>query len=175
MRTRPDIALYDRKLTTAEIRHRIETYHRPYQTKLESLLDQAYQRSGAVWHVNCHSMPAITDEMSPEGEAGLERPDMIIGTQDGTTSGPEFTERVRATLSGFGYDVRVDEYFKGVELIRAFSDPAVDRHSLQIEINRGLFMNEETGERSENYGTLRAHITGLVEALAGYAREKTGR
>jgi len=175
VRTRPNITLYDRLLTTAEIRHRIEVYHQPYHDKLKSLLDEAHASSGAVWHVNCHSMPAITDEMSPEGKAGLERPDMIIGTQDGTTAGPEFTERVRATLAGFGYDVRVDEYFKGVELIRAFSNPSIDRHSLQIEINRGLFMNEETGERSENYGSLRAHITGLVESLAGYAREKTGR
>jgi len=173
LRTRPNIQLYDRRLTTDEIRHRIAVFHRPYHEKLKSLLDEAHARSGIVWHVNCHSMPAVTDEMSPEGKPGLKRPDMIIGTQDGTTAGPEFTEVVRATLAGFGYDVRVDEYFKGVELIGAFSNPSVDRHSLQIEINRGLFMNEETGERSENYATLRAHVTGLVEALAGYAREKT--
>jgi N-formylglutamate deformylase len=162
--------LYGRKLTVKEIKHRIDTYLHPYQGKLKDELDRVYDKFGGVWHINCHSMPRVTTERAPEGVAGLIRSDFIIGTLDGAAAGDEFTELVRATLAGFGYDVRVNEFFKGVELIRAFSDPSQNRHSLQIEINRGLYMDEETGWRNDNYEALKDHISELVSVLADYAK-----
>jgi len=165
-----DADLYDRKLTVAEIRHRIDAYLTPYQAKLKQELDGLYEEFGGVWHVNCHSMPSLTTARSPEGEAGLTRPDFIIGTLDGQSSGPEFADIARATLAGFGYDVRVDEFYKGVELIRAFSDPAANRHSLQIEINRRLYMDEALGWRNDNFDQLKGHMGELIDRLADYAR-----
>ncbi len=165
-----DADLYDRKLTVAEIKHRIETYLVPYQAKLKEELDRAFDHFGGVWHVNCHSMPRITTARGPEGKAGLIRPDFVIGTLDGEAAGEEFTELVRATLAGFGYDVRVNENYKGVELIRAFSDPAANRHSLQIEINRGLYMDEKSGWRSENFEILKGQMGEMIAVLADYAK-----
>jgi len=164
-----DADLYERKLTVAEVKHRIDTYLRPYQAKLKDELDRMFAHFGGVWHVNCHSMPRLTTKRSPERKAGLLRPDFIIGTLDGDAAGEEFTELTRATLASFGYDVRVNEQFKGVELIRAFSDPAQNRHSLQIEINRGLYMNEQTGWQNDTYETLKGHMDELIGVLADYA------
>jgi len=165
-----DADLYGRKLTVAEVRHRIDTYLNPYQRKLCQELDRIDATFGGVWHVNCHSMPRMTTARGPEGKAGLIRPDFIIGTLDGAAAGEEFTELTRATLAGFGYDVRVNENFKGVELIRMFSDPSANRHSLQIEINRGLYMDEQTGWRNDTYETLKGHMNDLIRVLADYAK-----
>jgi len=163
--------MYGRKLTVEEIRRRIDCYFLPYQNKLKRELDRVYQKCGAVWHVNCHSMPSVTTARSPEGRVGLIRPDFIIGTLDGKAAGRAFTDVVRSTLAGFGYDVRVDEYYKGVELIRAFSDPTRNRHSLQIEIRRNLYMDEKSGCRNDNYSNLKMHIGRLIDVLANYARQ----
>lgn len=167
-KTPGNMDLYDRKLTAEEVRHRIDTYLLPYQGKLKSELDRIYQKFGSVWHINCHSMPEFSNDRSPEGRAGVRRPDFVIGTQDGKTAGAEITELTRATLAGFGYDVRVNEVYKGVELVGAFSDPAANRHSLQIEINRCLYMDEKTGWRNEHYEKTKSHMGDLIKVLAAY-------
>src|SRR4051794_17603315 len=51
--------IYDGKLPFAEAEARIEQLYRPYHAALAGLLDEAVERFGAVWLIDCHSMPAI--------------------------------------------------------------------------------------------------------------------
>jgi N-formylglutamate amidohydrolase len=67
----------------------------------------------------------------------------------------------------------VNDPYKGVELVRAYSDPANGRHSLQIEINRALYMNEASLERDGGFERLRRNLTALAGVLCDYARAKT--
>jgi hypothetical protein len=71
-----------------------------------------------------------------------------------------------------GFEVKVNDPYKGVELVRAFSDPASRRHSLQIEVNRRLYMNERTREKSGGFSALSQSITALLEKIAGYAADR---
>jgi N-formylglutamate deformylase len=166
---RPGIEVYDRKLSVAEVKARIERYHQPYHETLGDALQRAHAKFGAVWHVNCHSMPATSDVRSPEGP-GCARPDFSLGDRDGTTCDLEFTNFVSWTLRQMGYVVAINAPYKGVELVRAFSDPAARKHSLQIEINRKLYMDEITREKNAGFEILRADISKLVDAICQYAR-----
>ena len=65
--------------------------------------------------------------------------------------------------------MRVNDPYKGVELVKAYSNPAAGRHSLQIEINKRLYMEEQTRTRGAGYGALRANLTRLIEAIRDYA------
>jgi N-formylglutamate deformylase len=156
--------IYSRRLTLAEVQQRIEHYHRPYHQALQSLLDAAHARFGVVYHFNCHSMNAVSGLMG-EGGAGVARADIVLGDRDGTTCAPEFTAFVRDTLSGFGYDVKVNDPFKGVELVRAYADPARGRHSLQIEVNKRLYMNSDTLTRHEGFVRLQGQLMQLLAAV----------
>ena len=49
--------IYDRKLTLAEVRHRIQAYYEPYHAALSRAIGDTVRRFGAVWHLNLHSMP----------------------------------------------------------------------------------------------------------------------
>lgn len=169
----PGGAVYDRKLSVEEVRHRLARYYWPYHRTLAECLDDVYRRSGAVWHVNCHSMPATSTSVSPEGP-GVVRPHFCLGTREGTACDPDFAHAVRESLSGMGYWVSVDDPYKGVELVRRYSDPARGRHSLQIEVNRGLYMDEERIERSRGFARLSADLTRLVEVICDYARSNAG-
>src|SRR6185312_11380529 len=95
------------------------------------------------------------------------------GDRDGTTCEPAFTELAAKTLRGMGYEVKVNDPYKGVELVRAFSDPAAQRHSLQIEVNRKLYMDERTREKGAGFEKLRGDIGRLIEAVAAYAQERS--
>jgi len=166
--------IYARKLPVAEVEQRIERYHRPYHRSLVEALDAAYARHGTVFHINCHSMPAIGGKHG-EGGAGIARADFVLGDRDGTTCDAAFTEFVRGTLAALGYDVKVNDPYKGVELVKAYSRPADRRHSLQIEINKRLYMDEATRERHGGFATLQDHLRQLTEGILDYARAATAR
>lgn len=161
-------AIYARKLTSGEVQQRIDRCYRPYHEALSRILERAHARFGRFWHLNCHSMPAVAGKISIEGQ-GVLRPDFVLGDRDGTSCEPEFTAFVHATLQDMGYDVRVNYPYKGVELVRAYSDPRRQRHSLQIEVNRRLYMNEATLERNDGYALLKIHIERLLAAIREYA------
>lgn len=167
----PGGPVYDRKLTVDEARRRIDHYYWPYHRELESALDDVYRKAGAVWHVNCHSMPAVSTNVAPEGP-GVRRPDFCLGTRDGTTCERDFVHSVRDCLASLGYAITIDDPFKGVELVRRYSAPTRGRHSLQIEINRGLYMDEARLEKSSGFAELKANLAHLARHVCDYARER---
>ncbi|MEQ1803904.1 MAG: N-formylglutamate amidohydrolase [Burkholderiaceae bacterium] len=156
--------IYARLLSVAEVQLRIARCHAPYHAALRSLLDRAHARFGVVYHINCHSMNAVSGAMG-EGGAGVARADIVLGDRDGSTCDPAFTEFVRATLTGFGYDVKVNDPFKGVELVRAYSNPAAGRHSLQLEVNKRLYMDEARRAKHGGFDTLQEHLMRLLGAV----------
>jgi N-formylglutamate amidohydrolase len=167
---RPGLQMYNRKLTVAEFKHRIDAYYRPYHDAVAQTIDGAAARFGAVWHINCHSMPSTRGPRN--SGTGWERADFVLGDRDGTTCSVGFRRLVQGTLQGLGYEVRVNDPYKGVELVRRFGEPRLGRHSLQIEVNRRLYMNEDTLERTAGYDWLKRDITALVSAIADYARDQ---
>ena len=161
--------IYARKLRAAEVQARIATCYAPYHKAVRDAINAAHKHYGAVWHVNCHSMPATSSVISEEGP-GVARADFVLGDRDGSTCAPAFTAMVATTLRGMGYDVRINDPYKGVELVRAYSDPAAHKNSLQIEVNRRLYMDEASRERNANYPALEADFTQLIKAIADFAR-----
>lgn len=159
-----DRPIYDRRLSVAEMQRRIQRCHRPYHATLQGLLDGAHARFGAVWHINCHAMGPNTS-VSIEGVAGRPRADIVLGDRDGTTCAPEFTAFVRDTLAGHGYRVQVNEPFKGVELVRAQGHPASGRHSLQLEVNKRLYMETDSLRKHAGFELLQGHLMALLDSI----------
>ncbi|HXF45293.1 MAG TPA: N-formylglutamate amidohydrolase, partial [Burkholderiaceae bacterium] len=159
--------IYGRKLKVEEVAARIERVHAPYHRALAALLDDVHARFGRVVHLNCHSMAAVGGKMA-EGGAGRPRADFVLGDRDGTSCAPALTEFVRATLAAMDYEVRVNDPYKGVELVRAYSDPARGRHSLQIEINKRLYMDEATRRKHAGFARLQRDLARLAAAIRDY-------
>ena len=160
--------VYARRLSPTEVQQRIRRCHAPYHGTLRSLLDAAHARFGQVVHINCHSMNAVAGSQG-EGGAGNVRADFVLGDRDGSTCDPALTSFVRATLSDLGYDVKINDPFKGVALVQAYSDPAQGRHSLQIEINKRLYMDEHTQLRHAGFAPLQRNLMQLIDALIARA------
>lgn len=153
--------LYDRPLSVKAMQWRIDHYHRPYHAALKRLLDDAHANFGCVYHINCHSMNPVSGLMG-EGGQGKARADFVLGDRDGTTCSRQFTDFVQQSLSAHGYDVAVNQPFKGVELVRAYADPARNRHSLQVEINKRLYMDMATGQTHAHFAVLQQRLMQLL-------------
>jgi N-formylglutamate amidohydrolase len=163
--------IYGRRLAIDEVLGRIDRIHTPYHQALAQLIDTAHARFGTVFHINCHSMNSVAGKMGEGGE-GTERADFVLGDRDQTTCDPAFTGFVRATLAAMGYAVKVNDPYKGVELVRAYSDPARGRHSLQIEINKRLYMDEERCVPNDGYATLQRNLHTLIESIRDFIRSR---
>jgi N-formylglutamate deformylase len=168
---RGGIPLYARKLRSAEVRARIDGCWRPYHDELDAVMEAHHRRFGGVWHIDCHSMPAMGDALADD--PGRQRADFVLGDRDGSTCDPAFTRLVAGTARAMGYTVAVNDPYKGVELVRKHGRPASNRHSLQIELKRTLYMDEGTLEPNSGYSRLERDLRHLTDVIAQFVRERS--
>lgn len=162
--------IYPGPLARDDLAARIERLWRPYHDALEAELAAAQARWGVVWHVNWHSMRPRGDSLAPDpGEA---RPDFVLGDLDGTSAEAAFTAQVEAALRGMGYSVARNRPFKGGYITARHGRPAEGRHSLQIEINRGLYLDVETLELAPGAERLKRDLDAFARGLAAWAQAR---
>lgn len=177
----PELPIYDRKLGVAEIEARLARCHRPYHAALEAMLGDASSRHGQVWHINCHSMKALG--RARRGHPAPVREDFVLGDLDGQSCDPAFTSFVAGVLRELGYSIAINRPFRGAEIVTRHGAPDAGRHSLQIEVNRRLYLDEEAVAPAAGFDRLRRDLARLVarvlehaeERLAGDLRSRTAR
>lgn len=160
-------AIYDRRLSAADITNRIENYWRPYHECLAAMIERNIAQFGVCFHLDCHSMMPVGNELAPD--PGRDRADFVLGDLDGTSCEPGFTRLVAETLETLGYSVAINDPYKGALIVERYGAPEKGVHSLQIEINRKLYMDLETLERSNGFEPLRADLARLAAAVADSA------
>jgi N-formylglutamate deformylase len=165
----PGIEVYSRRLTPTDVQHRIESVYRPYHAELARLIGDVRRADGRVVHVNWHSMKSRGNAMTPDGE-GATRSDFVISDLEGRSAEPQVTAWIARALRESGHSVSVNDPYKGGEIIRRHGNPAKGVHSIQIEINRRLYLDETTVSRSSGFATLKGEVEALSRSLADYAR-----
>ena len=156
--------IYQRRLTVAEVLARIDRCWQPYHAAVAEAIDAAHQRHGYSIHLNCHSMPSVAGSHATNFP-GLAHADIVIGNRDASSSSAELAQLVCQHFADLGYSVSYNHPYKGVELVRRYGVPGHDRHSIQVEINRKLYMNETTLKHTAGFAPLQAHLRALVERL----------
>jgi N-formylglutamate deformylase len=156
--------LYDRKLSAAEVQARIDNCWKPYHAAVAVAIAAAHARHGYSIHLNCHSMPAVAASHATEFP-GMVHADFVIGDRDGTTADPRLSLRICNELRALGYGVDYNHPYKGVELVRRYGNPKQQRHSIQVEINRRLYMDEQTLELHAGFEALHRNLRSLVALL----------
>jgi N-formylglutamate deformylase len=157
--------IYRRTLRRTEIDERIRLNWHPYHAALGQLISAAHRTHGHSLHINCHSMPSRS-RMYPVEMRHTMPFDFLVGNRDGTTSSAVLLDRVVDLLRAEGFVVGVNEIFKGVELIRRHGDPANGRHSIQLEINRKLYMDEDRLAPTDGFSQIQSTLRRLVEVLS---------
>lgn len=158
------VPIYGRKLTVAEVQARIQNCWKPYHDAVAAAINAAHAQHGYSIHINCHSMPAVASSSATDFP-GEEHADFVVGDREASTASPALSKLVCEHLTGLGYKVAYNHPYKGVELVRRYSQPSAHRHSIQLEINRKLYMNETTFELNEGYESLKTSLRSLLELL----------
>ncbi len=153
--------IYPGKILYAEVRERIASCHRPYHDRLDALLSRTRARFGAALLIDCHSMPS---ESARQGaEAG---PDVVLGDRHGLAAHPDLTAEALEIFRAAGLRVVRNAPFSGGHITQFWGRPREGLHALQIEINRGLYLDEAKVERSAGFAAFRARLRPVVGRLA---------
>ena len=164
--------IYDRQLSVQEIQQRIDRYWQPYRRALDEEIRSAYHSFGKVWHLNLHSMPQNAYErLGIKTDKPLA--DFVLGDRDGATCEPAFVSLVEESLRSSGYSVARNDPYKGVALLAQIGQPAMNRHSLQIEIRRPLYMNEVTRERHHGFEKIQMALDKTLREVAVHVDAQT--
>ncbi len=156
--------IYKRKLRFSEALTRIDTCYRPYHAALQHLLDETRRRFGQAVLVDCHSMPSIGGPM--DKDPGARRVDFVLGDAFGAACHPALTLAAEAKLRSHGYAVHRNMPYAGGYTTRHYGAPARGQHALQIEINRALYMDEDSYARRPQFAAVEAHLAELIAHLA---------
>ncbi len=159
--------LYARQLSVQEVERRIDLCWQPYHAAVKAAIDAAHAQHGYSLHINCHSMPEVAGSHATDFP-GIKHPDFVLGNRDHSTSSEAVLLFIQNHLAQMGYSVSLNHPYKGVELVRRYGEPVQHRHSVQIEINRALYMNEKTLEITEGFAPLRENLKALVLALKSF-------
>jgi len=156
--------IYKKKLRFAEALTRIDTCYRPYHAALLQLLDETRRRFGQAVLVDCHSMPSIGGPM--DKDPGARRVDFVLGDAFGAACHPALTLAAEAKLRSLGYAVHRNMPYAGGYTTRHYGTPVRGQHALQIEINRALYMDEDSYARRPQFAAVEAHLAELIAHLA---------
>lgn len=162
----PGVPMYNAPLAVADVQARIAQCYAPYHAALAQLIADTHARHGVSLHIDCHSMKSVGNAMNDD--AGQPRPDLVVSDLDGRTCPPSVTQDIADMLRSHGYGVSINHPYKGGELIRRHANLGRRCYSVQIEINRALYMNESTCAITPGFDTLAQHLGAFVGALGRY-------
>lgn len=151
-------AIYARKLRFAEAEDRIRRCWEPYHAALRGLIARTTQRFGICLLIDCHSMPSGASHASP---------DFVLGDAHGTACGAEFVARTEDCLRRLGYSVRRNDPYAGGYVTRQYGRPRDGVHALQIEVARGLYMDERRIEPHSGFKRLQRDLTDVIAVMTG--------
>jgi len=157
--------IYRAPLSVEEALWRIDRIYRPYHDTLRRLLAQTHAAFGVAVLIDCHSMPS-----NVRGSAGRSRPDFVLGDRFGTSCAPALTDAATETLSAMGYSVCRNKPYAGGFITEHYGRPARGLHALQLEINRGLYMDEQRIDAHTGFDRLAADLRKLAgDLIAAFA------
>ncbi len=150
--------IYRRPLRLEDALERIERLYVPFHQALAALLEETRQRFGYAVLIDCHSMPstlAVT-------QGSAQRPQFVLGDRFGHACDLRLTRFLRDAISAKGYDVTLNRPYAGGFITEHYGKPARGIHAIQIEINRGLYMDEAAIRPSRGFERLRADLADVI-------------
>lgn len=161
-RTGDGRAIHDRPLSLAEATARLEKAHTPYHAALGGLMEQARARHGRAVLIDWHSMPSAI----AGGPARAPGPDVVLGDRHGGSCDARLSRRLRALFEAAGWRVGLNHPYAGGYSTQAWGRPAEGYQAIQVELSRGLYLDEDSGRPGAGFDHCRRAIDRVIAGLA---------
>jgi N-formylglutamate amidohydrolase len=169
--------IYRGKLKLGDALQRINTIYRPYHRTLSALLDEVYNATQFCLLMDCHSMPSsAVRNLKSSHEPQI---DIVLGDRFGAACNRELSSEIEKLFTQEGFHVVRNRPYAGGFITETHGSPHHNRHALQIEINRALYMDETRIQKNQSFEQVEAAIARVLKALAMFLpaieQKSTGR
>jgi N-formylglutamate amidohydrolase len=162
--------IYARRLPVTEATARIEGLYKPYHRALRGLVQRTARSHGHCVLIDCHSMPSSSLGRDPEMKA-----DVVLGDRYGTACAPSLINGFETAFRARGFRVVRNKPYAGGFITEHYGEPNLGRHALQIEVSRGLYMNEGSLAMTAGFDDLAEALTSIIAEVASDLGDLTPR
>lgn len=156
------------KMTIEQANLRLDKSYFPYHYKLKKLLDQTKLEFGKVILIDCHSMPMRSTHSlrSSDGKS----PNIVLGNRFGSSCSSDIMEQIKNSFEDAGFRVSQNIPFSGAYILKNYGRPLINQHAIQIEIDRGLYLNEKLVEKSDKYYDLKYKLKTVIRDIVSIGK-----
>ena len=133
----------------------IDKYYKPFHDKIEKMFEDLSEKKDPVYFLDLHSMPSLG--LNFHRDPGEKREPIVISDLHSQTASPEFLDIAVKAYKEAGFQVKVNWPYFGGNTIKTYGD-GKKREALQVEVNRCLYMDEETKEKNENFTNIQKKL-----------------
>ena len=157
--------IYREKPSLGMAFERIELLYKPFHAALAGLIERTCRQFGYAVLVDCHSMPSTST-----GTAQGPRPDFVIGDRFGGACDARVMRSLRDALAQRGAQVQLNRPYAGGFITEHYGRPYRGVHAIQLEINRGLYLDEATLAPSAGFDGLKLGLTHALGRMISEVR-----
>lgn len=155
--------IYPGRIPLADAIQRIETIYRPYHRTLTAMLNECYNATGFSLLIDCHSMPSSAVKVNNQRS-----PDVVLGDRFGAACSTEISQYCEELFNNAGLKVARNRPYAGGFITETHGTPRHNRHALQIEINRAVYMDEDRLEKAPEFEVMKARLGQIIAKLLAY-------
>ena len=149
--------IYDHLLTRREIVKRLLNNYFPYHNALKLLIKNAKKINNRVLVLDFHSMPSKFLDNSV---------DIVIGNNFNLSCNETISNKIINYFYDYNYSLSINDPYSGGFITKFYGKPMDRINILQIEINRSLYMNEDTLEiKSNKLNVLSKNLNSIIKKL----------
>jgi N-formylglutamate deformylase len=152
-----------RQLQPAERERLLERYYRPHHRRLTAAVAGVLAAEGTCLIVDAHSFPSV--RLPYEDELHAPRPAICLGADEFHTP-KELRSAAADAFSAPFPTVTFDHPFAGALVPAEYYKRDTRVRSIMVEVNRGLYMDETTGEKLASFGEMARPVPETVRRLA---------
>lgn len=161
-------AIYRGKISASEAQKRLDRYWRPYHAVLQELMDSTHASFGEAILIDCHSMPH--EAIDAHARAGQVKPDVVLGDRFGAAASRAVVDQIEAVFAAQGFRVARNSPFAGAYIAQHYGRPLSHKHVIQVEIDRGLYLDEARVEPSPKFAAVSVRLNRVVAEIAQIGR-----
>jgi len=155
-----------RELTGEEREELLVTFYDPHHAALTEMVQESLDQHGKCLIIDCHSFPSVALRCDLNQEPN--RPDICIGTDPFHTP-MALMDYAENEFLKQGWSVGINWPYAGA--IVPMSVYGLDKRvmAIMVEVNRGLYMEESTGEKLAIFDRLQKKLQRCLMALTRWS------
>lgn len=140
----------------------VNLVYKPFHQAVQAEVAKFKSKNFKHWyHLDLHSMPSVgTSEHRDPGE---KRADIVISDSLGRSASPDFVDLVITSYVRSGFKVGYNWPYVGGRITEQYGHPQKGHHTVQVELNRALYMNEETKDQASDFLVTQKKLTKAIE------------